>query len=664
MLELISLTFNNIRCFDTEQTIDFSNREKLIQIDGMHENTGGSSGAGKTTIPLALDYLLNMCSIPSTTLQSRLTKDPIYVSGKFRKDKQDIVITRSKKTGLTIETPDETISGNVKLAEEKLDEIIGMPRKVFKKTIHKEQKEGGFFLNMTAKEMYEFLIQILGLELYIAKTDIIAKDIEKSKANVTESETLIERLLINTQELEQLLMTKKEPICNITPEMLTLKKAEVLKIQEDITVIQKNKDAVIGALVCPVKNKVDGDDLNNSIQTCNDQSKGLKDQINQLVVKKQELLKEINTLDNLQNNAKKTGQEIVEINNKLNTLKNHTCPTCQQQWIGVGANQEIKALNDRVGGLTDNLLSVKARLETKPNIINQIDRIDSINSDLSLQISDIENKRTEFHVQLKNLEQSNDNEYLKATNEYNQQVRSVEAEYDNKIQPFRAILGSAQLEVATMASQISSHEANLKIHNTEKADIQNMSDSKKEQIKQTQVDLQNLNKKVLVAEEARRLIKSYVVQTFQETLDSIGNTATDILSHIPNMSNSTVYFEGCKENKSGSMRDEVNAIINVGGTNNIPIKSLSGGEKTAVDLAVDLAVIDVIEVKTGKGTDFFIMDEPFDGLDAVCKENCLEILKQVDINKKIIMVDHSSELKEMVSDIIMVIKKGESSSIV
>jgi DNA repair exonuclease SbcCD ATPase subunit len=167
----------------------------------------------------------------------------------------------------------------------------------------------------------------------------------------------------------------------------------------------------------------------------------------------------------------------------------------------------------------------------------------------------------------------------------------------------------------------------------------------------------------MVADESKRLIKAYVLQTFQETLDAIGEQATNILAAIPNMTTSTVYFEGCKETKSGSIKDEVVAILNTDGNNDIPIKSLSGGERTAIDLAIDLAVIDVIETKASKGANFLFMDEPFDGLDSVCKENCLEILKQIDTNKKIIMVDHSSELKEMVSDVILVIKKGETSSV-
>ena len=112
MIELKTLTFNNIRCFSKKQTIDFTNRDKLIQVDGRNENTGGSSGAGKTTVFLALDYLLGISDIPSTVLQSRLTKKTIEVSGEFLVDGKPVSISRSKKGGLTIKTPDETIGSS------------------------------------------------------------------------------------------------------------------------------------------------------------------------------------------------------------------------------------------------------------------------------------------------------------------------------------------------------------------------------------------------------------------------------------------------------------------------------------------------------------------------------------------------------------------------
>jgi DNA repair exonuclease SbcCD ATPase subunit len=171
-------------------------------------------------------------------------------------------------------------------------------------------------------------------------------------------------------------------------------------------------------------------------------------------------------------------------------------------------------------------------------------------------------------------------------------------------------------------------------------------------------------KKLIIAEESKRLIKSYSLQKFQETLDSIGENASDILRNVPNIATASIYFEGCKETGSGTIKEEVTALINMDGEPDIDIKSLSGGERTAIDLAVDLAVIDVLEVKAGKGADFFILDEPFDGLDSIGRSAIIDIIKGIDSNKRVIIVDHGAETKEIISDRITVIRNGELSYVV
>ena len=175
---------------------------------------------------------------------------------------------------------------------------------------------------------------------------------------------------------------------------------------------------------------------------------------------------------------------------------------------------------------------------------------------------------------------------------------------------------------------------------------------------------ESTQKTVSIAEESKRLIKSYSLQKFQETLDAIGETASDILRNVPNMATASIYFEGCKETGSGTIKEEVTALVNMDGEPDIDIKSLSGGERTAIDLAVDLAVIDVLEVKAGKGADFFILDEPFEGIDSVGRSAIVDIIKGVDSGKRIIIVDHGSETKETISDKIIAVRNGELSYVV
>lgn len=81
MLKIKTLKFKNIGRFVTEQVINFATLDGLIQVDGVNNNTNGSSGAGKSTIFQALDYLLGLNDTPLTILQSRLTKEGIWVQG-------------------------------------------------------------------------------------------------------------------------------------------------------------------------------------------------------------------------------------------------------------------------------------------------------------------------------------------------------------------------------------------------------------------------------------------------------------------------------------------------------------------------------------------------------------------------------------------------------
>jgi DNA repair exonuclease SbcCD ATPase subunit len=176
-------------------------------------------------------------------------------------------------------------------------------------------------------------------------------------------------------------------------------------------------------------------------------------------------------------------------------------------------------------------------------------------------------------------------------------------------------------------------------------------------------ELNDIEQKVILSEESIRLIKNYTLQKFQDTLSYIGNRATEIINMIPNMVNAVISFENAKQTKTGSIKNEVNAVINLEGDSKVPIKTLSGGERTSADFAVDLAIGEMIESITQKGVNLLIIDEGFDGLDSISKIECLEILKNLNTDKKILMVDHSSEVKEMVCDIIKVKRINEESCV-
>jgi len=654
MIELLSLTFSGIRCFDKEQTINFASKDSLVQIDG-------PSGSGKTTIGMALDYLLGVCDVPSTVLQSRLTKT-MSVRGEFLFDGKKVEITRDKKDGLKLVLENEEVSGNSKIAEEKLDEILVVPRKVFRKMFHKKQKEGGFFMKMTAKEMYEFLVEILGIKKYLEYTENVKKEISDKEDELKTLRSSSDNIESSVSELSNVLEQKTPPeegekdLAKWQKTILELTGTIETEESKLATLLEQNKREK-EALPQPaasedVFNTSILDKLKSALTTIEEQK---QTDWNLLANIREDKLRAENNVEN----ARGIGAEVQQREARIEHIEASTCPTCKQQWSGDQARDEIDKLRAEIDAFKTKALSAKNDYVSIPVFVSKMEELSKEITSKEEKIKQISERIEEQKKLAQEFELKNKHRLL----DYENKLLSIDVKFNNDISEVKSNIKNMKDGIESCQWRYNNVKAQIDTFNKEINSLQERIKEKRAEHRVLLGKIEEVEKETKVASESIRLVKGYILQICQDTLDTIGETATEFLSHIPNTCTSTIYFEICKENQDKSVKDEINAIINMNGTNKVPIKSLSGGERTSVDLAVDLAVIDTIESKAGKGADFFILDEPFDGLDSVCKENCLEMLKQVDSNKRLIIVDHSSELKEMVSDIIRVEKNGESSVI-
>jgi DNA repair exonuclease SbcCD ATPase subunit len=239
--------------------------------------------------------------------------------------------------------------------------------------------------------------------------------------------------------------------------------------------------------------------------------------------------------------------------------------------------------------------------------------------------------------------------------------KSLATKHQEEQQSVNKELQEASSQYERLKTEFKNHETNLAKHRQllkTLTDSQNEMTQKAEQAGQK---LTQLEEKLGLAEEAKRCLKSYLSCSFDNALDSISETATRILRSVPTMATSTVRLEGTKEFGNGSVKDQVTACVDSDGEISVPIKSLSGGERSAVDLAIDLAVAELIQEKANKGIDLMILDEPFGGFDSIGIEHALEMLKTLD--KRIVLVEHNPIAKEFVDCKITVIRDGETSYI-
>ena len=356
MLKLRRYSFSGIGRFVEKQTIDLESKSHLIQIDGHNTNTGGSSGAGKSTTIEALAFLLGISEIPATQLQSRITDEPIWVQGEFE---GNVTITRSKKDGLTIQTPEETVSGNSKLAEEKLDEIIGVNRDLLKTMCYKRQKQGGFFLNLTPKQSYDFLMQCLDLKEFqnkINKLDDTIKAIYKPKKIQLESS--VKTLSESINQLESLLSQKKPPQKEEQDESSLKITIEdfILKLNNLKEEYKKQLDNAGTKPEVRVSLSFEKDEELNNI---NSQISELKNIINNNIEDKNteiqqassaifKIREKINEFNQLKNKAIELDSFVQKLCNEFQHLEAGNCPTCLRIWETKENKQKMEEIGNQI----------------------------------------------------------------------------------------------------------------------------------------------------------------------------------------------------------------------------------------------------------------------------------------------------------------------------
>lgn len=681
MLIIDRLGWEAIGRFVDPQVIEISSLGNLIQIDGKNNNTGGSSASAKSTVFHAWDYLLGFNHIPAGKLQSRLTKNGIAVWAEGTLDGKPIKISRSKAKGLSIEGAGLDVSGNSKLAEETLDKILAMPRELFRKICHKRQKEGGFFLDFGPKDTNDFLMDCLGLNHLKAK---VVKIDEKLKSLIKEKETVDKSLLSNREGLAATQNAVKglgePPVQDIHPDV-------VEKLKAALNISEMNLTGVLGAhktelaelnktrpqvSVAPF-NRADLDNYEKELHIIREaiQKAGLAE-IERKNKAKQDLAAlnlQKNKLQHVVVNGLSLKKDAENIAAQIKKIRESVCPTCAQVW-NTGKSHE--------DNLIEQLKKIKPQIEAgraaEIELANVVDpAINALLPHTADWPVDVAAERAQEATLLAYVNSEKEKEKLHNATE-NSRIKAVSDQFSAKLQELNqkqqreADLARGQVDLDRRTYDA----ANFKLQTFKTAQARYEQSAKDltaqeakyaAEVAKLEASAADLAMKILMTEEGKRALKIFISCSFDDALETISREATRIIRHIPNMANATIQLEGQRETGKGAVKEEVTAVIHVDGEEGVPIETLSGGERSALDLAIDLAVIDLIESVSGKGMNFFILDEPFTGLGPVEIEMALEVLKNSNSNKKLIIVDHHSEVKQMVHNSIVVERTGAISTL-
>src|SRR5690606_25707823 len=120
---------------------------------------------------------------------------------------------------------------------------------------------------------------------------------------------------------------------------------------------------------------------------------------------------------------------------------------------------------------------------------------------------------------------------------------------------------------------------------------------------------------------------AYVMDTIVDVFnDKIGDYVNMIW---PNASYSIQTF---KETGSGELRAKFSEKLVIAG-DTVSTGSLSGGEFRCLSLAMDFAIVDVLESMFGTKVNPIILDEPFNDLDASNRERAVELLQRISVDR-------------------------------
>ena len=678
LLELEKLKFKGIGRFLEEQVIDFTSLGKFVQLGGQNNNTKGSSGAGKSTVFMVLDYLFGVSNRPSTVLKCRYSEEGIFVEGTFRYGGKPLTITRGKK--LSIDLDGVVTTGNSDKTEEKLDEIIGMPRDLFRKMLHKRQKEGGFFLDMTPAIMDSFLMSALGLNAYKPKIKIaddkVSELTEKKKTTITSlaaarsalkatQDAILSMGLPPVREMHQSVVLdlrekveKSTGALDLTLQMTRLEEATLNESRPQITSIPFDRTAL--ELL-----ERDYKAAESRITHANWQE---KDRQNRAMVELTQFQKHLTRLQTSIAQGEAATKKAVEVAEQIKKIKDGKCYTCGHDWVDAQTHTNL------MSSIKNLRIQIEAGQEAHKRIPDAQASVDHWSKEIeplpvNTDTDTIALQRTEFDlIDLRQQEKDHQWAQLKKNKEllstFELQESAMRTRHREMLDQVR---GQADIDRRTYEAaleKLKSYAAALARYEAQSASLKAQEASYEDRINELLEQSTQVDKELVKAEELKRALKSYLSCSFDEALETISENATKLIRNIPNMANATIQLEGVKETQDGKIKEEVNAVIHMDGDANVPIKSLCGGERTSTDLAIDLSVIDLLESKANKGINLFILDEPFDGLDTVCIEMALEVLKNSNSNKRLIIVDHNPEVKEMVESRLTVVRDGSTSRIV
>lgn len=336
------------------------------------------------------------------------------------------------------------------------------------------------------------------------------------------------------------------------------------------------------------------------------------------------LRSEIANMKVYRNKVDEIDRQISHLEENLTSEDNITCPHCSKGFILAGENSlTIEQLTDRIN------VKIKKLQEARKNHVNKI-------NDSDVNTSKVESIQELIRKTVRKKDEALST-YLKNKEQYTE-IRSAIQVRQSKASGIKKRLEDMQ-EVEKKIALVE----NQKVEISEK--------------------LEKYKNDLTICKTLSNIFSSTGAQAYvmDNVIDLFNQRVSDYVAMI--WPNATYMLLSYKENKSGGIKAKLSDKLVIAGKE-VSLGSLSGGELRCLSLSIDFAVIEILELMTGVQINPYILDEPFEGLDAANRERAVSMLEKISQDRQVWVIDHQSEAKAMFSDIVKVEKRNGVSSIV
>ena len=625
----MNLRFDNIdiesfRSID-RATVNLSNQGTVI-VKGIneYEDNATSNGSGKSSIFEAIIYaLFEETSSGEKDVANRIKGNSFTITLTFEIDGDKYKIIRQGKSGKTsvaLYKNEEDISARNKTDTNKLiAQILGISKSIFLDSVFLSQNANTNLASLTPTARKERLEVLTNTDSVVNsfKDKLKEKQIEY-EAKCVDAQLEMNKLngSIDTNKKQQMEIQNK--IDEVNAEIERLKQLGDLKeIEKEIEYKEQveltDLDALYNKLGEFIQEReaeleqlrLDGED---NLKRKDELESEKQKELNKWNEKEREIQLKTNMINNLNQNNSKLDKEIEKIKNS------DTCPTCGRKYED--ANEEhIKQAVDELEAekLNNNEQINQLDIEIK-NLKNEQEQIEEVGKGLGNElikvgalieehkkkINEIDDKRKELNVNRQTTE-LNKTKCQKEINELKDKKEQLLKTQTNNIEEYKEMILKIEKEIESLDIKIKSCEEDYNTNNDYVNVVKNSIQlvTKEFRTYLLQNSLQYLNK----------LLQSYSSQLFSNDTDVIRITEDDTKLDI----------------KLGEATYE----------------SLSGGEKTRVNIALLLAQKSLASIIGNISCNLIILDEILGYCDSQAEEKVTNLLTQeLETLESIYMVSH------------------------